>query len=103
MKKALSLILAAVLALALGGTALAKVPDKPDTFAYFYDYDGSVLSSGDKQTIAEYGVDEKDFLATLDEMTENAFNDQCTPANPRYPLMSEIKQMYLNAYYGTKQ
>ena len=56
MKKALSLILAAVLALALGGTALAKVPDKPDTFAYFYDYDGSVLSSGDKQTIAEYGA-----------------------------------------------
>ena len=53
MKKALSLILAAVLALALGGTALAKVPDKPDTFAYFYDYDGSVLSSGDKQTIAD--------------------------------------------------
>ena len=55
---------------------------------------------GVKQTIAEYGVDEKDFLATLDEMTENAFNDQCTPANPRYPLMSEIKELYLDAYYG---
>ena len=55
---------------------------------------------GVKKTIAEYGVDEKDFLATLDEMTENAFNDPCTPANPRYPLMSEIKELYLDAYYG---
>ena len=43
---------------------------------------------------------EEDFLATLDEMVENAFNDQCTGANPRYPLMSEIKQLYLLAYYG---
>lgn len=55
---------------------------------------------GIKDTIAEYGVDEKDFLARLDDMTEQAFDDQCTGANPRYPLMSEIKQMYLNAYYG---
>ena len=44
--------------------------------------------------------DEADFLARLDEMVEQAFDDQCTGANPRYPLMSEIKQMYLNAYYG---
>ena len=44
--------------------------------------------------------DEESFLATLDEMTEQAFDDQCTGANPRYPLMSEIRQMYLNAYYG---
>ena len=58
---------------------------------------------GIKPTIAAYGVDEKDFLARLDEMTEQAFDDQCTGANPRYPLMSEIKQMYLNAYYGRKQ
>ena len=58
---------------------------------------------GIKKTIAEYGVDEKDFLARLDEMTEQAFDDQCTGANPRYPLMSEIKQMYLNAYYGTHE
>ena len=58
---------------------------------------------GIKKTIAEYGVDEKAFLATLDEMTELAFDDQCTGANPRYPLMSEIKQMYLNAYYGAKK
>ena len=55
---------------------------------------------GIKQTIRDYGVDEKDFLDRLDEMTEQAFDDQCTGANPRYPLMSEIKQMYLNAYYG---
>ncbi|MCM1260192.1 MAG: bifunctional acetaldehyde-CoA/alcohol dehydrogenase [Prevotella sp.] len=55
---------------------------------------------GIKQSIQEYGVDEKDFLERLDEMTEQAFDDQCTGANPRYPLMSEIKQMYLNAYYG---
>ena len=55
---------------------------------------------GIKKTIKEYGIDEADFLARLDEMTEQAFDDQCTGANPRYPLMSEIKSMYLNAYYG---
>ena len=55
---------------------------------------------GIKSTIAEYGVDENVFLESLDEMTEQAFDDQCTGANPRYPLMAEIKQMYLNAYYG---
>ena len=55
---------------------------------------------GIKATIREYGIDETDFLARLDEMVEQAFDDQCTGANPRYPLMSEIKQMYLNAYYG---
>lgn len=55
---------------------------------------------GIKKTIRDYGVDEADFLARLDDMTEQAFDDQCTGANPRYPLMSEIKQMYLNAYYG---
>lgn len=57
---------------------------------------------GIKATIRDYGVDEKDFLDRLDAMTEQAFDDQCTGANPRYPLMSEIKQMYLNAYYGNK-
>ena len=57
---------------------------------------------GIKATIKEYVADEKDFLDRLDEMTEQAFDDQCTGANPRYPLMSEIKQMYLNAYYGKK-
>ena len=55
---------------------------------------------GVKKTIADYGVDEQYFLDTLDEMTEQAFNDQCTGANPRYPLMSEIKELYLDAYYG---
>ena len=55
---------------------------------------------GIKETIKDYGIDEKDFLDRLDEMVEQAFDDQCTGANPRYPLMSEIKQMYLNAYYG---
>ncbi|MGN0682427.1 MAG: bifunctional acetaldehyde-CoA/alcohol dehydrogenase [Oscillospiraceae bacterium] len=55
---------------------------------------------GIRKTIKDYGIDEKDFLARLDEMVEQAFDDQCTGANPRYPLMSEIKQMYLNAYYG---
>ncbi len=55
---------------------------------------------GIKKSIKEYGVDEEKFLSTLDEMVEQAFDDQCTGANPRYPLMSEIKEMYLNAYYG---
>ena len=55
---------------------------------------------GIKNTIADYGIDEQDFLARLDDMVEQAFDDQCTGANPRYPLMSELKQMYLNAYYG---
>jgi acetaldehyde dehydrogenase/alcohol dehydrogenase len=55
---------------------------------------------GIKETIRDYGVDEKYFLDTLDDMTEQAFDDQCTGANPRYPLMSEIKEMYLKAYYG---
>ena len=57
---------------------------------------------GIKETIRDYGIDEKDFLENLDEMVEQAFDDQCTGANPRYPLMSEIKQMYLNAYYGKR-
>ncbi len=55
---------------------------------------------GIKKTIADYGIDEKNFLDRLDEMVEQAFDDQCTGANPRYPLMSEIKEMYLTAYYG---
>jgi len=55
---------------------------------------------GIKKTIQEYGISEKDFLAGLDEMVEQAFDDQCTGANPRYPLMEEIKEMYLSAFYG---
>ena len=55
---------------------------------------------GVKKTIAEYNVDEEYFLKTLDEMSEQAFNDQCTVSNPRYPLIEEIKNIYLDAYYG---
>ena len=55
---------------------------------------------GIKKTIKDYGIDEKNFLDRLDEMSEQAFDDQCTGANPRYPLISEIKEMYLKAYYG---
>ena len=55
---------------------------------------------GIKKTIKEYGVDEKEFLDRLDEMSKQAFDDQCTGANPRYPLIEEIKEMYLKAYYG---
>ena len=55
---------------------------------------------GIKSSIKEYGIDEKYFLETLDEMVEQAFNDQCTGANPRYPLMKEIKEIYLTCYYG---
>ena len=58
---------------------------------------------GIKETIKDYGISEQNFLEHLDEMTEQAFDDQCTGANPRYPLMSEIKQMYLNAYYGKEE
>lgn len=55
---------------------------------------------GIKKSIKEYGISEQDFMATLDQMVEDAFDDQCTGANPRYPLMRELKQMYLNAYHG---
>ncbi len=55
---------------------------------------------GIKATIKDYGIDEAEFLSKLDDMVEQAFDDQCTGANPRYPLMSELKEMYLNAYYG---
>ncbi len=55
---------------------------------------------GIKKCIKDYNIDEQYFLDNLDEMVEQAFDDQCTGANPRYPLMSEIKQMYINAYYG---
>ena len=58
---------------------------------------------GIKKTIRDYGIDETDFLNRLDAMVEHAFDDQCTGANPRYPLMHEIRQMYLNAYYGTRE
>ncbi len=53
-----------------------------------------------KKTIKDYGIDEKEFLEKLDEMSLMAFDDQCTGANPRYPLVEEIKEMFLKAYYG---
>ena len=56
-----------------------------------------------KPNIKDYNVDEKHFLDTLDEMSEQAFNDQCTGANPRYPLVSEIKELYLKSYYGEEK
>jgi acetaldehyde dehydrogenase/alcohol dehydrogenase len=72
-----------------------------DTFNKFLDkIDELKEKVGIKKSIKDYGVDEKKFLETLDDMVEQAFDDQCTGANPRYPLMSEIKEMYLNAYYG---
>ncbi len=58
------------------------------------------MAIGIKKTIRDYGVEEDKFLETLDEMTEMAFDDQCTGANPRYPLMSELKELYKDAYYG---
>ena len=58
------------------------------------------LVSAETLLFKDYGIDEKDFLDRLDDMVEQAFDDQCTGANPRLPLMSEIKDMYLRAYYG---
>jgi acetaldehyde dehydrogenase/alcohol dehydrogenase len=55
---------------------------------------------GIPHTIQEYGIAEEDFLQSLDEMSEQAFDDQCTGANPRYPLIAEIRELYLDAYYG---
>jgi acetaldehyde dehydrogenase/alcohol dehydrogenase len=82
-------------ALGLGGKSDA---DKVD--ALIAAVDKLKTAIGIKATIRDYGIDEKDFLARLDAMSEQAFDDQCTGANPRYPLIAEIKQMYLNAYYG---
>ncbi len=75
--------------------------DDMDTFNKLIDAIGALKESvGIKKTIKEYGIDEKAFLDQLDEMVEQAFDDQCTGANPRYPLMSELKEMYLRVYYG---
>lgn len=75
--------------------------DDQDTFNKLVDaLEALKKTIGIKDTIKDYGVDEKNFLDTLDKMVEQAFDDQCTGANPRYPLMAEIKQIYLDAYYG---
>ncbi len=65
--------------------------------------DGLKKAVGIKPTIRDYVPDEGDFMARLDEMSEQAFDDQCTGTNPRYPLISEIRRMYLNAYYGERE
>ena len=75
--------------------------DDREVFENFITMIGELFDHvGVKSTIAEYGVDEQCFLDTLDDMSLQAFNDQCTGANPRYPLVSEIKELYLDAYYG---
>ena len=75
--------------------------DDEETFENFVKaIDELIARVGIKPTIKDYGVDEKYFLETLDKMCEDAFDDQCTGPNPRYPLISEIKEMYLSAYYG---
>ncbi|MBQ6522613.1 MAG: iron-containing alcohol dehydrogenase, partial [Atopobiaceae bacterium] len=75
--------------------------DDAEVFEKFLVKIGELLDHvGVHRTIAEYGVDEQYFLDNLDEMSEQAFNDQCTGANPRYPLISEIRELYLDAYYG---
>ena len=99
-------ILLMLLATTVGG---CKVEEKSD--AKVSDMKFTVISETElpdelkkiieiKPTIKDYGVDEKYFLETLDEMSEQAFNDQCTGANPRYPLIAELKEIYLKAYYG---
>ena len=75
--------------------------DDNETFNIFIEKIEELKATcGIKKTIADYGVTEEAFQSTLDDMVEKAFDDQCTGANPRYPLMSEIKEMYLKAYYG---
>lgn len=78
-----------------------KGKDDNDTLSKFIKAINELKKSvGIKATIKDYGVDEEAFLDSVDQMTDEAFDDQCTGANPRYPLMSEIKEMYLKAYYG---
>ena len=80
-----------------------KGKDDKETLELFIDaIDELKETVGIKKSIKDYGISEEDFMATIDQMTEDAFDDQCTGANPRYPLMSEIKDMYLKAYYGEK-
>ena len=75
--------------------------DDKETFEKFLDKIEELKAAvGIKKTIKEYGIDEQYFLDTLDDMVEQAFDDQCTGANPRYPLMKEMKEMYLKVYYG---
>ena len=84
-------------ALGCGGTT-----DQEKLDALIAKIDALKEAIGIKPTIRDYVPDEEAFLAKLDAMCEQAFDDQCTGANPRYPLIGEIRQMYLNAYYGRK-
>lgn len=78
-----------------------KGKDNAETFQMLIDKIEELKAHcGVPKTIKDFGVDEKYFLETLDEMVEQAFDDQCTGANPRYPLMSEMKELFLDAYYG---
>ncbi len=77
--------------------------DEEKVEAFIAKFDELKARVGIPKTIKDWGIDEKAFLDRLDEMVEQAFDDQCTGANPRYPLFKEIKQMYLNAYYGTHE
>ena len=81
--------------LGLGGTTVAEKVE-----ALIAAIDELKKKIGIKETIRDYVPNEEDFLARLDDMVEQAFDDQCTGANPRYPLMKELRDMYLNAYYG---
>ena len=77
--------------------------DDEETLDLFIDKIEELKAKGGiKKSIAEYGISEETFMSTLDQMVEDAFDDQCTGANPRYPLLKEIKAMYLKAYYGEK-
>jgi len=81
--------------LSLGG---ATKPEKVDRLvAAIEDLKAKV---GIPKSIQAYGIDENEFLARVESLAEEAFDDQCTGANPRYPLISEIKDLYLKAYYG---
>ena len=88
----------------LGWVAIFYSRDLPDQLYHWqkliWKIDELKYKIGIHKTIREYGIDEQDFLNRLDEMVEQAFDDQCTGANPRYPLMSEMKEIYLRAYYG---
>ncbi|TDT68118.1 acetaldehyde dehydrogenase /alcohol dehydrogenase AdhE [Hypnocyclicus thermotrophus] len=84
--------------LGLGGTTIEEKIEK-----LVVKIDELKAQIGIPSSIKEYGINEKAFLESLDQMTEEAFDDQCTGANPRYPLMSELKELYLRAYYGAKE
>ena len=86
--------------LVLSGRELAREKEQEEKKKRVEQCQVGAVMEGTVETIKDYGVDEQYFLETLDQMVEDAFDDQCTGCNPRYPLLSEIKEMYLKAYYG---